>query len=539
VNTASLFDSALAGLQAAQAGMTATSQNVAGSSVDGYVRRSPQISDLAMSSSTADPAGSTFAVEGFTRNFNALLQGQIYDQTGTSSYSSTLINSVSTLDSSLVDPTTSLAGPLGDFFNAVGSLANDPSNTSYQTSMLGAAQVLVDRIHGTANTLTGISNTAKQGLADTLNQANTLANELASVNAKIGGAGVPGVGYATADLLDERDRVLTNLSQLLGGQAIIASDGTASYEISGVFLVNREVANQFTNASGSSPISADQDFSGIQVKAAGRLIPIQTVAAHDNVHAENIFTSGQAGAYSQLLNSFVPSTQNLLAVISAMLVHNVNSYCGNTTANDPSTNQVSQDVFGFSTSGGQTVTNPSAFTSLLESTTTNSNGVSTPTNPATWLSLDQVMQKLNSGDSNAWQELNQVDPSSLTMIGQNNSNTFANLAATDLSAPIGRTTDANLTGPRSNFLANERVPLGNAVSYFTSSTATTMANWKSSDSANQTLMTSLSNQKESVSGVNLDEEAANLVKYQQLYNASSKVIQTSAQMFDTLLSMMN
>ena len=84
MNTASLFDSALAGLQAAQAGMTVTSQNVAGASVDGYVRRSPLIKNVAMSSSTSDPAGSTFAVEGFTRNFNALLQGQIYDQTAAS-----------------------------------------------------------------------------------------------------------------------------------------------------------------------------------------------------------------------------------------------------------------------------------------------------------------------------------------------------------------------------------------------------------------------------------------------------------------------
>jgi len=122
MNTASLFDSALAGLQAAQAGMTVTSQNVAGASVDGYVRRSPLIKNVAMSSSTSDPAGSTFAVEGFTRNFNALLQGQIYDQTAASAYTKTLIDSVSSLDSTLVDPATSIASALGAFFNSVAPL---------------------------------------------------------------------------------------------------------------------------------------------------------------------------------------------------------------------------------------------------------------------------------------------------------------------------------------------------------------------------------------------------------------------------------
>ena len=74
MNTAALFDSALAGLNAAQAGMMVTSQNVAGASVDGYVRRSPLVRNVAMSSSTADPSGSTFAVEGFTRNFNIGLE---------------------------------------------------------------------------------------------------------------------------------------------------------------------------------------------------------------------------------------------------------------------------------------------------------------------------------------------------------------------------------------------------------------------------------------------------------------------------------
>ena len=39
------------------------------------------------------------------------------------------------------------------------------------------------------------------------------------------------------------------------------------------------------------------------------------------------------------------------------------------------------------------------------------------------------------------------------------------------------------------------------------------------------------------SGVNLDEEAANLIKFQQAYQASGKVMQVAKQMFDSLLNM--
>ncbi len=39
------------------------------------------------------------------------------------------------------------------------------------------------------------------------------------------------------------------------------------------------------------------------------------------------------------------------------------------------------------------------------------------------------------------------------------------------------------------------------------------------------------------SGVNLDEEAANLLRYQQAYQAAGKVMQIASEMFDMLLSL--
>ena len=40
---------------------------------------------------------------------------------------------------------------------------------------------------------------------------------------------------------------------------------------------------------------------------------------------------------------------------------------------------------------------------------------------------------------------------------------------------------------------------------------------------------------ESVSGVNLDEEAAKLLQYQQAYQAAAQVISVAASLFDTVL----
>jgi flagellar hook-associated protein 1 len=47
------------------------------------------------------------------------------------------------------------------------------------------------------------------------------------------------------------------------------------------------------------------------------------------------------------------------------------------------------------------------------------------------------------------------------------------------------------------------------------------------------------NAQQSVSGVNLDEEAANLLRYQQAYQAAGKVMQIASQLFDVLTSLGN
>lgn len=54
--------------------------------------------------------------------------------------------------------------------------------------------------------------------------------------------------------------------------------------------------------------------------------------------------------------------------------------------------------------------------------------------------------------------------------------------------------------------------------------------------AQERLLAEAQGQRDSLSGVNLDEEAANLVRYQQAYQAAAQVIATTSSLFDTLLS---
>ena len=55
-------------------------------------------------------------------------------------------------------------------------------------------------------------------------------------------------------------------------------------------------------------------------------------------------------------------------------------------------------------------------------------------------------------------------------------------------------------------------------------------------SASKSLLEQTQTLRDSVSGVNLDEEAADLIKFEQMYNANARVISVARDLFDTLLN---
>ena len=49
------------------------------------------------------------------------------------------------------------------------------------------------------------------------------------------------------------------------------------------------------------------------------------------------------------------------------------------------------------------------------------------------------------------------------------------------------------------------------------------------------MQTTIENQRQSIMGVDKDEEAMNLVKFQEAYNLNSKVISVMAEIYDKLI----
>jgi flagellar hook-associated protein 1 FlgK len=85
-------------------------------------------------------------------------------------------------------------------------------------------------------------------------------------------------------------------------------------------------------------------------------------------------------------------------------------------------------------------------------------------------------------------------------------------------------------------LSNGTVTLTDGYANYVNQIGNAASQLKASSTSQAALVTQITSAQQSVQGVNLDEEAANLMQFQQLYQANSKVIQTAETLFQSLLS---
>ena len=197
----SINESASAALRIAQAGILVTSQNVAGTSIEGFSRRSASTVMDALAPNSLMLNGSSFAVEGFTREYSSLIGAQLLNQQAKSSYSETLVQYTSTIDSVIADKSAGLSSAITEFFNVLGNYAADPSNKALAAAITGSANVVSQRMTGITTLVGQLKSDTTTGLNDTVRQINTYLPALADINQRILKGNSPGNTAPSADSL--------------------------------------------------------------------------------------------------------------------------------------------------------------------------------------------------------------------------------------------------------------------------------------------------------------------------------------------------
>ena len=599
----SISDSALAGLQIAQAGILVTSQNVAGTTVEGYSRRSASAVVNSLAPNSLMLNGTSFAIEGFTRQYSSVIGSQLLSQQAKASYSDTLVQHTAILDSIIGDKSASLSGALNEFFNAMGTYAADPSSHALAANITNKANIVSQRMVGMATVVSDIAIDAQTSLEDTVSEVNTIIPALAEINNQIVKASNRGISYPSADLLDERDRLLSQLQKLMGGQSLINSDGTATHNVSGLSLIERGIANQVS-------ITADGDHVALRFNT-------QNGTSKTVMQTVQDLSGGQAGALLKIANEFVPDVQKRLDSIALGLVRAANSASTTDSDGKPKT-----AIFGFQVGGNTYYDLNDDYTSLIPDIASDvdmqdlyrslTNSVSTDSDlvngdtftigtdtleitsitakssvaageytltrvdddqlkieneygksqiiylsdlvatDSSTLDFNQfgitIQLQNNSSDTEYSAEniVDSLDGRSITISGIANELYYYGLNASKFISIAPRDPADYFDGGAENISADSANTLqklssvfGISVSNLVSDVGIQVSEWTYTQKADTAVLTNLEAQRNEISGVNLDEEAANLLKYQQLYSASTKVLQTGNQMFNSLLMIMN
>ena len=116
-----------------------------------------------------------------------------------------------------------------------------------------------------------------------------------------------------------------------------------------------------------------------------------------------------------------------------------------------------------------------------------------------------------------------------------NGDTFA-ISANTANSTDNRNASALAKLRNSNLLDGGTTSIGSAWNNLVTQVGVQANRASTNLTSQKALLASSTQQQQSVSGVSLDEEAMNLMKYQQAYQASAKVMQTANSLFGSLLS---
>ena len=143
----SLMNNAMSGLNAAQAALNTTSNNMANYNIPGYSR---QTTVLGASNSTLTGGGwvgNGVTVTGVQREYSTFISNQLNAAQNQSSGLTSRYQQMSKINDLLSDTTNSLAVNLQDFFSSLQTLVSNAEDPAARQAVLGKSQGLVNQFN--------------------------------------------------------------------------------------------------------------------------------------------------------------------------------------------------------------------------------------------------------------------------------------------------------------------------------------------------------------------------------------------------------
>jgi len=488
---------ALSGLRAQQQNMDVTSQNIANANTPGYSRQ------RAVTETTAPwpvpgigmmggpgQFGTGVEVKTVERVRDQFLDQQIRQETlkqGEWQQRDDTLSQVQTTFMEISD--TGLNSALSNFWSAWDQLSKSPESLPVRTTVTETSSSLADALRHTYDQLQQLQGNLNDNISIKVSHINDDLAQIAGMNQQIQTATV--AGLTPNDLLDKRDALLDDLNKSVSATTIVQPDNGMRVMIGGMSVV--EGANVTKLAVAPDPNNNKRSMVVLELGNGGT-----TGLAFNELGGE---LQGLATARDKDVQTYLDGLDQLASGLADQL------------------NSMHMSGYGL---GGETgipffVSDPN-----------------TPVAPPPPVSAHQVTSAKNM----------YVNP-------------YITADASRMAAAAGVTSPGVPPAPGDNGNALAITQLQNQAITFTNASGTVVAidtannfykslisglgvvtNQADNMVKNQgALVTQLNNRKDSISGVSLDEEMANMVQYQSAYQASAKLINVIDSMMQTLINM--
>lgn len=143
-----------------------------------------------------------------------------------------------------------LSQTLDLFWNAWSDLSNAPASPAAQSVVRQRGMQVVNALNGYATRLADLGTSVRHRLAETVDEVNAMAIQVADLNRQITAAEVG--GEQAPDLRDARDRIADRLAQIAGARTLIQANGTMAVYLGSIMLSDASNARQLEVRGGTT-----------------------------------------------------------------------------------------------------------------------------------------------------------------------------------------------------------------------------------------------------------------------------------------------
>lgn len=316
---------AFSGLSATQVQISVASANIANADTTGYTKKTAN-----QASSVTAGVGTGVTVTGITSTVDRLLLKSLIasnSDLGSADTLNSYLGSLqqlygSTSSSGSTSTGTSLANTLASLESALSSLAATPSSSSLQSNAVSALEAVASQLRETSSGIQKLRGNADQDIASAVSGINDDLSRIADLNTAIRQAAA--AGQSTADLEDERNTALQDVSSQMNISYYTAANGDLQISTtSGQALVDSSAhALSYTPASSVSASTSygSGGFSGIMV---------------NGVDITSQISSGKVSALVTLRDSTLPAVQSQLDTLATQLATTLNAVSNAQTSLPP------------------------------------------------------------------------------------------------------------------------------------------------------------------------------------------------------------